>query len=93
MLRGSTPTFAADIYSLGIVAWQMLSQQVPFHGLHIHTIIYISAKGTRPNDEVLDDELGGNYKELYRATWSQNVAERPTLSEIINRLSDLLVDC
>ncbi|XP_032665191.1 serine/threonine-protein kinase mos isoform X1 [Odontomachus brunneus] len=93
VLRGSTPTFAADIYSLGIVAWQMLSQQVPFHGLHIHTIIYISAKGTRPNDEALDDELGGDYRELYRATWSQNVAERPTLSEIINRLNDLLVDC
>lgn len=43
MLRGDVPTFAADIYSLGIVAWQMLSREVPFHGLHIHTIIYIFA--------------------------------------------------
>lgn len=41
VLRGDVPTFAADIYSLGIVAWQMLSREVPFHGLHIHTIIYI----------------------------------------------------
>lgn len=92
MLRGNTPTFAVDIYSLGIVAWQMLSREIPFHGLHIHTIIYISARGTRPNDEALDDEFNGSYKELYRAIWSQSAEERPTLGEIINRL-DLLVDC
>lgn len=70
----------------------MLSRQVPFHGLHIHTIIYISAKGTRPNDEALDDELDGDYKELYRTTWSQNAAERPMLSEIINRLNNLSIN-
>ncbi|XP_070166320.1 mos protein [Polyergus mexicanus] len=89
ILRGDVPTFAADIYSLGIVAWQMLSREVPFHGLHIHTIIYISVKGTRPKSEDLDDEFGERYKELYKAAWSQNIADRPTLSEIINKL-DLL---
>lgn len=90
VLRGGMPTFAADIYSLGIVAWQMLSRQVPFHGLHSHTIIYISAKGTRPNDEALDDEFDGKYKELYRTMWSQNIADRPTLRETVDRL-DLLI--
>ncbi|RLU16477.1 hypothetical protein DMN91_010545 [Ooceraea biroi] len=90
VLRGDAPTFAADIYSLGIVAWQMLSREVPFHGLHIHTIIYLSAKGTRPKDD-LDDEFDGRYRELFRATWSQNIADRPSLSEIISRLN-LLID-
>ncbi|XP_071572643.1 mos protein isoform X1 [Temnothorax nylanderi] len=89
VLRGDVPTFAADIYSLGIVAWQMLSREVPFHGLHIHTIIYISVKGTRPKDEALDDEFAGRYKTLFRAAWSQNVTDRPSLGEIISRL-DLL---
>lgn len=89
MLRGDVPTFAADIYSLGIVAWQMLSREVPFHGLHIHTIIYISVKGTRPKSEDLDDEFDGRYKELFKAAWSQNISDRPTLSKIINKL-DLL---
>ncbi|KYQ47249.1 hypothetical protein ALC60_13734 [Trachymyrmex zeteki] len=89
VLRGDVPTFATDIYSLGIVAWQMLSREVPFHGLHMHTIIYISVKGTRPEDEALDDEFDGRYKELFRAAWSQNIADRPSLHEIIIRL-DLL---
>lgn len=89
VLRGDVPTFAADIYSLGIVAWQMLSREVPFHGLHIHTIIYISVKGTRPKSEGLDDEFNGRYKELFKAAWSQNIVDRPALSEIISKL-DLL---
>lgn len=90
VLRGDVPTFAADVYSLGIVAWQMLSRQVPFHGLHSHTVIYISAKGTRPNDEVLDDEFDGNYKELYRTMWSQIIADRPTLRKTIDTLDRLI---
>lgn len=86
VLRGDVPTFAADIYSLGIVAWQMLSREVPFQGLHIHTTIYISVKGTRPKSEALDDEFGGRYKELFKASWSQNIADRPALNEIISKL-------
>ncbi|XP_011636141.1 serine/threonine-protein kinase mos [Pogonomyrmex barbatus] len=82
ILKGNIPTFATDIYSLGIVAWQMLSRQVPFYGLHIHTIIYISVKGTRPKDEALDDEFAGRYKELFRAAWSQHAVDRPSLDEI-----------
>lgn len=70
----------------------MLSRKVPFHGLHVHTIIYISAKGARPDDEVLNDEYGGKYKELFRAAWSQNIADRPSMNEIIHRLSFFL-DC
>ncbi|XP_072744198.1 proto-oncogene serine/threonine-protein kinase mos isoform X2 [Anoplolepis gracilipes] len=87
VLKGDVPTFAADVYSLGIVAWQMLSRKVPFHGLHSHTIIYISVKGTRPKSETLDDEFGGRYTELFKAAWSQNITDRPTLSEIINKLN------
>lgn len=67
----------------------MLSREVPFHGLHVHTIIYISVKGKRPEDEALDDEFAGRYKELFRTAWSQNVTDRPSLNEIISRL-DLL---
>lgn len=89
VFRGDELTFAIDVYSLGVVAWQMLSREVPFHGLHIHTIIYISAKGARPNDEALDDEFDGRYKELFRATWSQSIVERPTLNEIISKLEFL----
>ncbi|KAK2586572.1 hypothetical protein KPH14_011452 [Odynerus spinipes] len=91
VLRGATPCTAADIYSLGIVAWQILSRKIPFDGLHAHAIIYLSAKGARPSDEDLNDEFQGQYKSLYRQMWSQEVTARPLSSKVINIL-DILMD-
>ncbi|XP_076764631.1 proto-oncogene serine/threonine-protein kinase mos [Xylocopa sonorina] len=91
IIKGNKPTPAADIYSLGIVAWQMLSRKLPFAGLHSHTIIYLSAKGHRPKDNNIDDGFQGIYKSLYRKMWSQNATDRPTSNEIINEIGTLLI--
>ncbi|XP_034171063.1 proto-oncogene serine/threonine-protein kinase mos [Osmia lignaria lignaria] len=90
VLKGNRPTPAADIYSLGIVAWQMISRKLPFAGLHSHTIIYISAKGSRPKDDDSDDEFNGVYKTLYRKMWSQNAIDRPTTNEIISKINTMI---
>ncbi|XP_017752609.1 PREDICTED: serine/threonine-protein kinase mos [Eufriesea mexicana] len=90
VIRRNKPSPAADIYSLGIVAWQMLSRMLPFAGLHSHTIIYLSAKGYRPIDDNIDDEFRGIYKTLYRQMWSQNVIDRPTTSEVISKIDTLI---
>lgn len=90
VLKGNIPTPLADIYSLGIVAWQMISRTLPFAGLHSHTIIYISAKGSRPMDDKIDDEFHGAYKALYRAMWSQNIVDRPMANKVISTMDALI---
>ncbi|KOC61536.1 putative LIM domain-containing serine/threonine-protein kinase [Habropoda laboriosa] len=90
VIKGNRPTIAADIYSLGIVAWQMISRELPFEGLHSHTIIYLSAKGHRPKDNNIDDEFKGIYKTLYRKMWLQNPTDRPTTNEVINTTDTLI---
>ncbi|XP_031828337.1 proto-oncogene serine/threonine-protein kinase mos isoform X2 [Nomia melanderi] len=90
VLKGCKPTPAADIYSLGIVAWQMLSRKIPFADLHSHTVIYLSAKGNRPKDNHLNDEFSDGYKALYRKMWSQSVTERPTSNQIIREIDTLI---
>lgn len=90
VLCGIIPSPAADIYSLGILAWQILSRKIPFEGLHVHTIIYLSVKGKRPSDEDLDDEFQGQYKSLYREMWSQKMTARPVASKVIYMLDILM---
>ncbi|XP_076649195.1 proto-oncogene serine/threonine-protein kinase mos [Halictus rubicundus] len=90
VLNGCRPTPAADIYSLGIVAWQMLSRKVPFAGLHSHTTIYLSAKGNRPNDIRIDDEFKGAYNHLYVKMWSQRVEDRPTTARVIEEIDAMM---
>ncbi|XP_068979990.1 serine/threonine-protein kinase mos [Bombus flavifrons] len=90
VIKENKLTPAADIYSLGIVAWQMLFRKLPFAGLHSHTIIYLSVKGHRPADDNIDDEFQGVYKTLYRQMWSQNATDRITTNEVISKIDMLL---
>ncbi|XP_054012212.1 serine/threonine-protein kinase mos isoform X1 [Hylaeus anthracinus] len=90
VLKGNKPTPAADVYSLGIVAWQMISRKVPFAGLHSHAIIYLSAKGNRPENDDMNDGFEGVYKTLYRKMWSQDTIDRPATDEVINTIDTLI---
>ncbi|KAK9294623.1 hypothetical protein QLX08_010814 [Tetragonisca angustula] len=90
VIKENKLTPAADIYSLGIVAWQMLSRKLPFAGLHSHAIIYLSAKGYRPEDNDTDDESQGVYRALYKQMWSQNATARPTINKVITTIDVLI---
>lgn len=68
----------------------MMSRTLPFAGLHSHTIIYISAKGSRPTDDNIDDEFNGAYKALYRVMWSQNPIDRPIANKVISMVDTLI---
>ncbi|XP_057326744.1 serine/threonine-protein kinase mos isoform X1 [Microplitis mediator] len=90
VIKGCTPMVESDIYSLGIIAWQMLSRKLPFLNDHSHTILYLTGKGVRPADNDIDDECHGHYKNLYQQMWSDNAIARPNLENIIFQLSYLL---
>lgn len=40
VLRGCRPSPASDVYSFGILLWQVQTREVPFAGEHPHVIIY-----------------------------------------------------
>ncbi|XP_043468534.1 serine/threonine-protein kinase mos isoform X1 [Leptopilina heterotoma] len=90
VVRGEVPTPAADIYSLGVVAWQMLSRKSPFQGLHRHTILYLTGCGSRPFSVKCDDGFNGKYNDLYVEMWAENRRRRPALIVIITELDKLI---
>lgn len=89
VIRGQSPSRAADVYSLGILAWQLLYREVPFCGLHAHTILYLTGKGARPSEGRRDDGFRGKYKNLYRKLWSEKTEDRPSLNTILKKLEEL----
>jgi proto-oncogene serine/threonine-protein kinase mos len=86
------PTPVSDIYSLGILAWQMLSRKPPFAGLHTHTILYLTGKGITPSDDALNDGFEGKYKNLYRKCWNKHCKERLNLVTILKKLQLLEIN-
>ena len=79
---------ASDIFSFGMVLWEMLTAQIPFgddtNPLLVHQLI---DSGERP---FIPGGTHPEYAKLIRDCWETDPAKRPSLDEILQRLDKCL---
>ena len=85
--KGNGYSYKADIYSFGIVAWEVWSGQQPYGDLPLIEIIFgVTTNGIRPPIDAIDEpELA----KLIQRCWAQEPDQRPTFDEILEVLKDL----
>lgn len=89
LLKGECPTTKADIYSLGICLWQMLTRERPYGRENQHVVIFaVVAYQHRPKipDE---DTLKGRdkcYAELIKNCWQADSLQRPSARQLVKIL-------
>ncbi|KAI8764536.1 serine/threonine-protein kinase mos [Biomphalaria glabrata] len=85
------PSNKADIYSLGITLWQLVSRETPHIGANPHWLIYQVVKANkRPPDHYTgDDVMEIKYKELYTQCWDSEPMARPSATEVLQCLANL----
>ncbi|CAG8591133.1 1750_t:CDS:2, partial [Dentiscutata heterogama] len=76
----------SDIYSLGVLLWELTSGIPPFHGLNIATIILEISQNKR---EKIIVNTPSDYANLIEKCWSSDPDQRPTLDEILIKLENL----
>ena len=82
VLRGKPYTKAADIYSFGIIMWEMTSGVPAFHNIpHDFNLALDICKGVRP--KIIEGTMP-KYVELMKRCWDNNPEKRPTASELSN---------
>ncbi|RIA80463.1 kinase-like domain-containing protein [Glomus cerebriforme] len=90
VLRGKEFTQAADIYSFGIIMWELSSGYRPFaeipHNLQLALRI---CDGVRP---AIVDGTPKCYKELMQKCWHNNPDERPSSANIVKVIGEWLND-
>ncbi|CAM9735233.1 unnamed protein product, partial [Laminaria digitata] len=75
-------TYASDVFSFGIVVWEVLSRQLPWATVTHPRDIYIRVvlNELRPN---IPDDAHADIADVARACWAGEPGDRPTFSAIV----------
>jgi serine/threonine protein kinase len=72
-----------DVYSFGIILWEMIASDVPFSNLTDMQAAMNTSNGMRP---ALPPSCTPNMKDLIRACWAPEPSERPSFQEVLDKL-------
>eukprot|EP01089_Gocevia_fonbrunei_P014277 TRINITY_DN3876_c0_g1_i1.p1 TRINITY_DN3876_c0_g1~~TRINITY_DN3876_c0_g1_i1.p1 ORF type:complete len:497 (+),score=74.25 TRINITY_DN3876_c0_g1_i1:52-1491(+) len=87
IFAGSGYTTKADVYSYGVVLWELITREEPYKGMHKPQIIVgVSKEGLRPQIPV---SCPSELAELMQECWAEDPHTRPLFSEILERLSQM----
>jgi len=76
-------TEKADVYSYGIILWELLMRQMPFDDTESFTIPLLVTKGKRPK---IPKNTSKEWCKLIEKCWHQKPDKRPTFSMILASL-------
>jgi serine/threonine protein kinase len=79
VLRGEEYTFSADVYSFGVILWEMISRQQPFADFHAMAVMFkVGTEGLRLTPP---DDCPPFWQRLMEACWLPP-RERPTFEKV-----------
>lgn len=80
-------TEKADVYSYGIILWELLSRQMPFGDIEAFSVPLMVSRGERP-DMPKDAPL--DWRKLIKACWHQKPVSRPSFKKVLTKLRSML---
>ncbi|RIB28327.1 kinase-like domain-containing protein [Gigaspora rosea] len=80
------PDEKSDIYSLGVLMWELTSGTIPFEKDNKYTVAFKTVRGDR---ETPISNTPEDYVNLYEKCWSSDREQRPTLKKISNCLEKI----
>jgi serine/threonine protein kinase len=87
IITGRKYSFASDIYSFGILMWEISSGQLPFSNYdHDYNLAMNIVNGIRPRI------VGGTpleYENLMIQCWDANPLKRPKMNTLLNKISEI----
>eukprot|EP00794_Sanderia_malayensis_P000136 gene136-748_t len=87
LLKGDFPSSKADLYSMGICLWQLLTREKPYGAENLYVVIFgVVAYNMRPSITKKLRQKYKTYVNLCEALWKANPAERPDGSAVLRIL-------
>ncbi|RHZ58757.1 hypothetical protein Glove_368g28 [Diversispora epigaea] len=91
LLNGEPYTFASDIYSLGMILWELTTGHKPFHDREHGPILILDIlDGKRPE---ITKDTPECWENLMKKCWHPDPSQRPTIDEICQLFLDFKYYC
>ncbi|XP_029965094.1 ankyrin repeat and protein kinase domain-containing protein 1 [Salarias fasciatus] len=88
----SPPGTSFDVYSFGIVIWEILAQQKPYLGCSLTTVLLQVSEGKRPCEKKIPEPRPSECEQMIVAMkhcWNQDPRKRPPFSDMVRRTEAL----
>ncbi|CAF1169755.1 unnamed protein product [Rotaria sordida] len=83
LLRFGKPSKASDIYSLGVVFWELATGCVPYEELDEATI----SQGVKAGERLeIPNDVPSTFASIISNAWSQEPSKRPTAQQLIEQI-------
>lgn len=84
VLDNDDVTFESDVYSFGIVAWEIVSGKKPWANFNARAIFKrVVLAGERPE---IPSDAAADVADVIRSCWHENPRERPKFNEILDTI-------
>jgi serine/threonine protein kinase/class 3 adenylate cyclase len=89
ILRGEQFTDRSDVYSFGIIMWEVLTRAHPYSDRNFMAVAIDVNEGKRP---VVPTDCPRDYRKLMKRCWHSDVAKRPSMDAVLDAISAMIAD-
>lgn len=87
VFEGSTYTEKCDVFSWGIILWEVIAREQPFRSIeNSYAIMWRVHQGTRPPPI---EDCPRPISQLMTSCWNQNPTKRPSMQEVVDTMNAL----